>query len=457
MWDRWVGCALCCALVGGCGTSLGGVDAGAPEGDASGPVDGGVAASGLPRRHAFDPERAERGREALLRARGADIPLEALRNLWVVWGVFGLNDATYWARFAARYGFVPREGSLQPWGVVVQGTTASIQCLACHVDQVAGEAVIGAGNGRIELSALYDDLVRLAELAPSFGIVAPPIPEAWHRAFADRTGAPGATDALGMGMTLAASHDPGATIETRYGFQQPPAWWQLPFKDRVYTDGLGPSENFRTMLATSLASGATLAELRAMEADFEDIRHYLLSLSPPEWSFDPPASADVERGRALFERECAACHGTYDGDAASYPDRIADVGTDPVRHERFTATEASWLNASWLGEPPVTDTDGYLAPPLIGVWASAPYLHNGSVPDLRALLRPAERPARWRRIDAADDYDATRVGVRSEPALADDPRAYDTSREGLSAAGHELGTSLTDTELDALLAYLTTL
>ena len=38
-------------------------------------------------------------------------------------------------------------------------------------------------------------------------------------------------------------------------------------------------------------------------------------------------------------------------------------------------------------------TDGYANMPLDGVWLRAPYLHNGSVPTLRALLFPEERPA----------------------------------------------------------------
>jgi Zn-dependent membrane protease YugP len=52
------------------------------------------------------------------------------------------------------------------------------------------------------------------------------------------------------------------------------------------------------------------------------------------------------------------------------------------------------------------------------------------------------------------DYDPRRVGVRFEESSA---QLYDTSAEGLSAAGHELGRALTDDEVEALLAYLTTL
>lgn len=40
---------------------------------------------------------------------------------------------------------------------------------------------------------------------------------------------------------------------------------------------------------------------------------------------------------------------------------------------------------------------GYQAPPLYGVWASAPYLHNGSVPTVSQVLDPSLRPAIWQR------------------------------------------------------------
>lgn len=442
--------ALLAAASVACGS---GVDAGARGG---GPARD-AAEAGLPRRHDFDPVRASRGEEALRTARGAEVPWRALRSLWVVWGRLGLDDAEYWAELSDRYGFVPRGGSEPPYGIVRDGELGNVQCLACHVDQVAGTPRVGAGNGRLRLSALYDDLIELSEVAASYGIVVPPIPEVWHEAFADRTGAAGATDATGMGMTLATAYAPGSGIETHYGFQQSPAWWSLAYKDRAYVDGAGSSQNFRTMLATTLASGATLSDLMAMEGSFEDIRHYMLSLRAPAWPFTPPSVGAVEQGRAVFEERCAGCHGAY-GVGADYPDLVVDVSTDPMRHQRFTGVEAAWINASWFGRPPMEDTEGYLAPPLLGVWATAPYLHNGSVPDLRSLLRPEERPLRWRRVAAGpDDYDPVRVGVRFEPGNAGDPWTYDTTTPGLSAEGHDFGADLTDGEVDALLAYLVTL
>jgi hypothetical protein len=108
------------------------------------------------------------------------------------------------------------------------------------------------------------------------------------------------------------------------------------------------------------------------------------------------------------------------------------------------------------------DRDGYRAPPLVGIWASAPYLHNGSVPTLRDLfeydvddLAPGEtaRPPAWARVydvKAEESYDFERVGLTVEivvdmpadPALPYDRvestewrRIYDTSQPGKSNRG----------------------
>lgn len=431
-----------------------GVDAQVPD---QGGADAGAQA-GLPLQHAFEPARAMRGAEVLPQLQGATLPWLAFENLWVVWGQFGLSDAEYWEAFALRYGMVAKDEGGPPYGIVQNGGQGTIQCLACHVDRVAGEVMIGAGNGRLLLGRLYEDLNALAEIAPQFGIAVPPIPQIWHDAFADRTGGPGATDAFGMGMTLATAFDPNAGVQTRYGFQQPPAWWQMAYKDRTYTDGAGTASNHRTMMATSLASGAGLSQLQAQAEDFENVQHYLRSLRAPSWPFDAPATAMVEAGAALFSARCADCHGIYEGPNAAYPERIEEVGTDPVRSARFTATEAQWINQTWFGQPPMEANEGYLAPPLVGVWATAPYLHNGSVPDLRALLLPSERPVRWRRLAGPEDYDPQRVGVRWEEGPSSDPNTYDTEVEGLSAQGHLIeGEPLSPQEVEALLAYLVTL
>jgi cytochrome c peroxidase len=99
----------------------------------------------------------------------------------------------------------------------------------------------------------------------------------------------------------------------------------------------------------------------------------------------------------------------------------------PAEHRRF-------YRESWFGEygklEVVEDPGGYVAPPLDGVWASAPYFHNGSVPTLWHVLNPAKRPAVWQRTE----------GI-----------------QGKSAAGHEFPNELDDAEKQAVLEYLKTL
>ena len=102
---------------------------------------------------------------------------------------------------------------------------------------------------------------------------------------------------------------------------------------------------------------------------------------------------------------------------------------------------------------PMAEILAYKARPLNGTWASAPYLHNGSVPTLYDLLRPAaERPrtfavGRW-------EYDPKKVGYVSEGQV---PFVLDTSIPGNSNRGHEYGVALSDADRWALVEYLKTL
>jgi hypothetical protein len=128
-------------------------------------------------------------------------------------------------------------------------------------------------------------------------------------------------------------------------------------------------------------------------------------------------------------------------------------------------------------------TNGYKADMLHGIWAQAPYLHNGSVPTLGQLICPATRPGRFLRGNL--NYDEALVGFE----WADTPRAryspyetmlvkeYDTQVPGKSNGGHTFGSQLCpdtsglnpitdrktierrvlDSRVGALLAYLKTL
>ena len=102
----------------------------------------------------------------------------------------------------------------------------------------------------------------------------------------------------------------------------------------------------------------------------------------------------------------------------------------------------------------------YKAGPLNGIWATAPYLHNGSVPTLMDLLLPAvQRPTTF--SVGGIEFDPVRVGFKSGPG--DGPFVFNvkaadgTLIPGNSNAGHEYGTGLTSDERAALLEYLKSL
>lgn len=120
---------------------------------------------------------------------------------------------------------------------------------------------------------------------------------------------------------------------------------------------------------------------------------------------------------------------------------------------RIEKTEKQGNHSKATDKSPLVDLLAYKARPLNGIWASSPYLHNGSVPTLYdLLLPPAQRPkkfavGRW-------EYDPKRVGYVSDGQV---PWVLDTSVTGNSNRGHEYGVTLTDEERWALVEYLKTL
>jgi hypothetical protein len=106
---------------------------------------------------------------------------------------------------------------------------------------------------------------------------------------------------------------------------------------------------------------------------------------------------------------------------------------------------------------------GYTAPPLDGIWARAPYLHNGSVPSLYHLLVPSSRPATF--VRGSLRYDQQNVGFAWDQSAASEPNThtFDTSEAGASRGGHDtaefngIDWSQHPAARKALLEYLKTL
>ena len=107
---------------------------------------------------------------------------------------------------------------------------------------------------------------------------------------------------------------------------------------------------------------------------------------------------------------------------------------------------------------PGQDACKYEARVLEGIWAAAPYLHNGSVPTLADLLKPAaERPESFSMGPA---YDMEKVGIAAEQSAFGKSivtTGCDDLSSGNSRCGHEWGVHLAEEEKRALLEYLKSL
>ena len=100
------------------------------------------------------------------------------------------------------------------------------------------------------------------------------------------------------------------------------------------------------------------------------------------------------------------------------------------------------------------ETAQYRARPLNGVWATGPFLHNGSVKSLEELLKPTPERAKSF-VVGNGDFDPVAIGF--EPDSEGNGFIFDTSVPGNSNAGHEYGTKLSATDKAALLEYLKSL
>lgn len=179
----------------------------------------------------------------------------------------------------------------------------------------------------------------------------------------------------------------------------------------------------------------------------------------------------AESGQGIYSMQCASCHGRYDQNLhrpslISFPKVRASMGTESLTAELFTARVAKRVESTVFDQ--YFDTaisSNYRAAPLTGLWASAPYLHNGSVPTLWHLMHPEKRPDSFLVGGHALDFDL--LGVRGElrPDMRQGyPLGYapwstsawiDTTVPGFGNEGHEAPfDQLDEADKGALIEYL---
>ena len=257
----------------------------------------------------------------------------------------------------------------------------------------------------------------------------------------------------------------------------PSVWWQQPRKGmQLHWDGNNCSVDERN-LSAAFGTGAYPANL-----DTERVlrmAHYLETAKPPDFPRAAINEVLAARGEPIYNRLCAGCHGTRRPPFRTAA--FARVGTvvpiDEIKTDRYRLDSYTWqlaVNQSTLyagyekawgfdKDYPhrfnhFRKTNGYASMPLDGIWLRAPYLHNGSVPNLWELLKPAGQRVKSFYL-ANDVYDLQNVGFVSTDA-EEEGRAlpvFDTNVKGNGNGGHEgdpYGTTLSDADKWALIEYL---
>jgi mono/diheme cytochrome c family protein len=353
------------------------------------------------------------------------------------------------------------------------------------------------------------------------------------------------------------------------GTENTPAWWNAGHRPLKFFEGGLPMDATRLELSW-FYPGAPFANEASKEfvlAHEQDSTSWLASLKSPAYPL-PVDTTLAEAGAILFHNKnlwapelgnpappprggngsCASCHGAYSPryvhdpafldtplleGMAAYVVPLDLIGTDSRRLDGNDDSIVASSRNAWFAYRDVPECGnqndpalrgdrelGYLAPPLYGVWATAPYFHNGSVPNVWELLKPSDRPSLWRRVskparagvvmgfdaDLGRAYDAEKMGWRYEslacgagtlPYLECDPadpaadplaqqvltefyanggllwnfanlpvltheqieqrKIYNTHMYSQSNTGHEFTSVLADAERRALIEYLKTL
>jgi mono/diheme cytochrome c family protein len=263
-----------------------------------------------------------------------------------------------------------------------------------------------------------------------------------------------------------------------------------------------------------------LFESNAAINNLKEVENLLQRLAPPQWPEEVFGKIDRDKARAgksLFVSLCSGCHNAWPytwTEPNKYGKRFvlvglipqSLVGTDPNQFETLRTYELTGHLSGNL-PPPLKDkelvTTGelyyglaqsvlqtamsklkpspadlldmqgyrdlppppppvrvYKAAPRDGVWATPPFMHNGSVPNLYEMLVPAAQ--RTKKFYVGREFDPVKVGLDTSGKSGS--FMYDTSLPGNSNAGHSfengprgngvIGPLLTDDQRWAIVEYL---
>lgn len=270
-----------------------------------------------------------------------------------------------------------------------------------------------------------------------------------------------------------------------------PNIWEFDKSKRIFWTGVTNS-----MLERNLAQGVALvtdfnwetSETTVSIKGLKTVSDFTKKVTPPIWPehiFGNIDQYSAAQGKVLFKNECLTCHAaSKEQGVASRTYNYIDAGTDPEYYkgqaalfygqDLFKDVLAPWLTqikAKDYAREGITNLELYesgrmnvewkaptgnhmAARPLYGIWATPPYLHNGSVPSLRELLKkPGQRTMEF--FVGNTEYDPTDLGFQSQPLyFSFNFKVICDNCTGNSNLGHNYGTNLSDLEKNQLLEFL---
>lgn len=326
-----------------------------------------------------------------------------------------------------------------------------ITCHACHSGVVGNTLTHGGGSSLADLNLFLRDMLPLGYLA-SFAVIA----NLNHTRGTNNASDINLAFIFPDEKLLTPSEFFGVLTSGTSAGMDTPAWWNMGHRPVKFADGVFPMDAPRVDMVFYTPFfglfGGLLGKISEagqdwMRANGPPLNTWIESLKAPVYPLAVNKTL-AEQGAVLFHTldmwdptrknpiprpqgngSCAACHGAYSPKFVNDPTFLVSpelegiasyivpqniIGTNPVRWQVNNESVQKAGAKNFFGYPTTYGTEndcgpqnqkrlrgdrelGYLAPPLYGVWATAPYFHNGSVPNVWEVLKPADRKPIWRR------------------------------------------------------------
>jgi hypothetical protein len=409
-----------------------------------------------------------------------------------------LRNADYASTMTSRWGFnTVNEQVIGFYNVPYKNMDIGVLgCVACHSGYAAGEFIVGLGNKNIDPGKVGSDLVTIQNVWKVLSVLTPKSKdykdvEQAALTFAKKIGNDKINNLTQGHVATSLIRDWFYTVQgqkipdtsLRGAVKVPHLWGYGPKREAgQFCDGYGNGVEPGWGIAVELVGGQKTDIARDYMPKVSHAEEELENFLPPPYPF--AINSDMAAaGKKLFAESCTSCHGVYQRDADGFPifERPLHFKWEMIQtdRDRLLANNNEFnhlVDINPLGEFIKRNhlPAGYFAPRLEGVWARFPYLHNGAVPSIYALLTaPDKRPKYFDLLASGslDRYDQKTMGLtipllnsKADKELQkrvkeQDRSIFDTKRIGHSNQGHYFKFLEDWTEEDklALIEYLKTL